>query len=91
MRKRKTFYVYMLQCSTGELYTGYTVNPKRRVEAHNKGKGSRFTRSRTPVKLVYSEKHESRKEAMRRERQLKRKTRKEKMKLISKRPLHLLL
>ena len=86
MKKMKNFYVYMLQCSTGELYTGYTVNPEKRVEAHNKGKGSRFTKSRTPVKLVYSEKHKSRKEAMRRERQLKRKTRKDKMELISKRP-----
>ena len=84
--RRKNFEVYMLQCSNGELYTGYTGNLERRVEVHNKGKGSRFTRSRTPVRLVYSEKYKSRREAMRRERQLKRKTRKEKMELISKRP-----
>jgi len=86
MRKMKNFYVYMLQCSTGDLYTGYTVNVKRRVETHNKGNGSKFTRSRIPVKLVYSEKYRNRREAMRRERQLKRKTRKEKMKLIKRPP-----
>ncbi|MFH1328319.1 MAG: GIY-YIG nuclease family protein [Candidatus Bathyarchaeota archaeon] len=82
--RKNNFYVYMLECSTGELYTGHTVNLKRRIEAHNTGKGAKFTRSRIPAKLVYSEKYKSRKEAMHRERQLKRKTRKEKKELIAK-------
>ena len=84
MSQGKCYYVYMLRCSTGELYTGYTTNLRKRVETHNKGQGSRFTKARLPVKLVYSEKLRSRKEAMRRERQIKRKSRKEKIQLIAK-------
>ncbi len=84
MNRLKGYYVYMLRCSTGELYTGYTVNLEKRIKAHNKGVGSRFTKARLPTILVYSERLRSRREAMRRERQIKRKSRKEKIQLIAK-------
>ena len=61
-------YVYMLRCSDGSLYTGYTTDPERRVKEHNEGKnGAKATRSRRPVKLVYSEcfEHEDMREAKR--------------------------
>lgn len=82
MPPRKSYYVYILQCTKGELYIGYTSNLKKRLKAHENGKGSRFTRSRLPVKLMYSEKYQSRKEAMERERMLKKKNRAYKMELI---------
>ena len=82
MSRGKYYYVYILKCSTGEFYTGYTVNLRKRIEAHNKGLGSRFTKCRLPVKLVYREKLSNRKEAMRREREIKRKNREKKLRLI---------
>ncbi len=51
-------YVYILKCSDGTLYCGWTTDLKRRVDAHNNGKGAKYTRSRSPVELVYSEKYE---------------------------------
>jgi len=60
-------YTYMLQCSDGTYYTGWTVNLEVRLKAHNSGKGARYTRSRLPVKLVYWEQHLNRSDAQRRE------------------------
>lgn len=74
---------YMLRCSDGTLYTGWTNNIEKRVQAHNAGKGGKYTRVRTPVELVYLEEYETRQEAMSREVQIKRLTRKEKEKLIA--------
>ena len=48
-------YTYMVQCSDGTLYTGWTNDLKKRLEKHNAGKGARYTRGRLPVKLVYYE------------------------------------
>ena len=59
--------VYILQCADGSLYTGWTNNLEHRVEAHNVGKGAKYTKSRRPVKLVYFETYSSKEEAMRRE------------------------
>lgn len=73
---------YILQCSDNTLYTGWTNNLKKRLKAHNTGQGAKYTRGRTPVKLVYAEVHESKHEAMSREVQIKRLTRKEKEALI---------
>ena len=47
-------WVYILRCSDGSLYTGWTVDLERRVEAHNSGRGSRYTRSRLPVEIAVS-------------------------------------
>ena len=73
--------VYILRCRTGELYTGCTVDLKRRVEEHNRGSGSKFTRSRRPVVLVYHEHCGSRSSALKRENQIKRMSRSQKLTL----------
>ena len=74
-------FVYIVVCADGSLYTGYTTDPKRRLAEHNSGRGSRYTRSRRPVKLAYLERRRSRAEALRREIQVKGLTRKEKLEL----------
>jgi putative endonuclease len=74
--------VYVLRCGDGTLYTGATNDLDRRVEAHQRGKGAAYTRSRRPVRLVYSESAGDRGSALRREAQLKRLTRSEKLALI---------
>jgi putative endonuclease len=61
----------MVQCADGTYYTGWTVDLDRRVKAHNAGRGARYTRTRRPVRLVYSEELPSLAEAMRRERKIK--------------------
>ena len=48
-----SFYVYLLRCADGTLYTGYTDDPVRRTKVHNAGKGAKYTRARLPVELVY--------------------------------------
>lgn len=78
------FYTYILNCSDNTLYTGYTVDLDSRLETHNKGLGAKYTRGRLPVKLAYYEKLESKSEAMRREAEIKRLNRDEKLELIKK-------
>jgi putative endonuclease len=68
----RTWYVYLLECSDGTLYTGITVDPERRLRQHNAGRGSRYTRTRLPVQLVGSAALQGRAEAMRAERRIKR-------------------
>ena len=77
-----SYYVYILRCSDGTLYTGYTDNPERRVKVHNSGKGGKYTRSRLPVELVYWEEHEDKSSALRREYAIKQLSRSEKLALI---------
>ena len=74
--------VYVLRCRTGQLYTGCTTDLERRVREHNSGAGSRFTRSRLPVTLVYKEELESKSEALRRELAIKAMKRSEKLLLV---------
>lgn len=76
-------YVYLVRCADGSLYTGYALDPERRVQAHNSGKGAKYTRSRRPVTLVYTEQYETATEAHSREWHLKRLTHAEKEALIS--------
>ena len=75
-------YTYIVQCSDGTFYTGWTNDIKKRVLTHNAGKGAKYTRSRTPVKLVYLEQPDTKKRAMQREAQIKRLSRYEKEQLI---------
>lgn len=83
MDKEETIsYTYMVECSDGTLYTGWTNDIRKRLQAHNEKKGAKYTRSRTPVKLVYLEKSDSKQQAMRREAQIKRLNRYEKEQLI---------
>ncbi|MBI5840989.1 MAG: GIY-YIG nuclease family protein [Chloroflexi bacterium] len=78
-----TCYCYILECSDGTYYTGWTADPERRLNQHNKGTASRYTRSRLPVKMVYLEPQTDRRTAMRREVAIKRMTRERKRKLMS--------
>ena len=64
-------FTYILECSDGTLYTGWTNDLERRVKAHNAGKGAKYTKSRRPVKLVYFESFSTKQEAMRRECEIK--------------------
>jgi putative endonuclease len=64
-------YVYILLCRDGSYYTGYTKNPESRFEWHKQGRGAKYTRMRKPERLVYVEEFESRRDAMRREREIK--------------------
>ena len=59
-------YTYILKCKDETLYTGWTNDIEKRLEAHNAGKGAKYTRSRRPVELVYLEQFETKEEAMRR-------------------------
>ncbi len=76
-------YTYMVQCADGSLYCGWTNRLTERVAAHNSGKGAKYTRSRRPVELVYYEEFETREEAMRREAEIKRMSRAEKLSLTA--------
>jgi putative endonuclease len=75
-------YVYILKCADGTLYTGWTNDLEKRLKAHNDGTGSKYTRARLPVTLVYFEEYEDKREAMSREWHIKRLTRTQKLKLI---------
>ena len=75
--------VYILQCSDGTLYTGMTSDVTRRVEQHNAGTAARYTRARTPVKLVYREPAKNRSAALKREYAIKQLSRNEKDALIT--------
>ena len=75
-------YTYIVRCSDGTLYTGWTNNLERRIEAHNAGRGAKYTKSRLPVTLVYYEFYESRQEAMSREWEIKQLSRAQKEMLI---------
>lgn len=78
----KMNYTYIVQCRDGSLYTGWTNDLKKRIEAHNAGKGAKYTKSRRPVKLLYYKEFDSREEAMRREYEIKHMSRKKKEEVI---------
>ena len=79
-----SFYCYIVECADGSYYTGWTVDPERRVAVHNKGRGARYTRTRGPVKLVYVEELPDRKTAMKREIAIKKMKKGMKLKLVGK-------
>ena len=81
-------YVYMLRCADGTLYTGWTSDLAHRVKAHNSGHGAKYTRSRTPVELVYSEELADKLEALKREYAIKQLTRQQKEQLIERNKLN---
>ena len=76
-------YTYILRCSDGTFYTGWTNDLEKRLKAHNEGSASKYTRARRPVELIYFEVFETKQEAMSREYAIKRISREEKQKLIS--------
>lgn len=79
---KNNMYTYILKCSDGTYYCGWTDNLEKRLNSHNSGKGSKYTRARLPVELVYYEKYDTKQEAMRREWQVKQLRRADKEKLI---------
>ncbi len=79
-----TWFVYMLRCGDGSLYTGCTNDLYRRLKVHQSGRGAKYTRSRRPVALVYQEELPDRSAALRREAAVKRLTRAQKLALIQK-------
>ena len=66
-----SYYVYILRCKDGSYYTGHAKDVEKRFEMHKKGRGAKYTRVHEPEELVYTEKFESRGDAMRRERRIK--------------------
>jgi len=78
--------VYILQCADTTLYTGISQNVEQRIATHEKGNGARYTKSRGPFKLVYTEQKGTKGEALKREREIKSLRREEKLKLISEIP-----
>ena len=79
---RRGYYTYLLECSDGTYYCGWTTNPAGRLKAHNSGRGSKYTRSRRPVRMIYQESYSSRNEAMHREAEIKKMTRQQKAELV---------
>lgn len=80
----KSYYVYILQCSDGTLYTGLTTDLADRMEKHNQGVGAKYTRGRGPVTLLYHELVQGRSEASKREAAIKKMDRQAKISLCAK-------
>ncbi|MCI9155915.1 MAG: GIY-YIG nuclease family protein [Lawsonibacter sp.] len=76
------WYVYILRCGDGTLYTGITDDVPRRLAAHRSGKGAKYTRGRGPLELVYQEQVPNKSAALKREIAIKKLTRREKERLI---------
>ena len=76
------FFVYILWCADGSYYVGHCSDVPNRVQEHNNGEGSKHTRERLPVALVYSEPHPTQTDAIQREKQIKRWSRAKKEALI---------
>lgn len=85
--QKNTYYCYMVCCSNGAFYTGWTTDPLRRLTQHNAGRGARYTRMHSPVKLVYIERVEDHIAALKREAQIKKLTHARKAALITANPL----
>jgi predicted GIY-YIG superfamily endonuclease len=77
-----TWFVYLLRCADGSLYTGITKDVKRRCRQHNDGTASQYTRSRRPVRLVYQETHFNQSSALKREAAIKALNRRAKLAMI---------
>jgi len=80
----QNWYLYILRCGDGTLYTGITTDVEKRLEVHRSGKGAKYTRGRAPLELVYRENCGSHSDALKRELAVKSLTRQEKELLITK-------
>ena len=76
-------YVYILKCADDTLYTGWTTDLENRINTHNSGNGAKYTRSRLPVEMVYCEECADKSYALKREHEIKKMSRAEKLQLIS--------
>ena len=78
-----TWYLYILKCKDGTFYTGITTDVEKRLEMHRSGKGAKYTRGRGPLELVYSETCENHSQALKRECEVKKLPKDQKLQLIS--------
>lgn len=76
------WYLYILQCGDGSLYTGITTDVEKRLEAHRSGNGAKYTRGRSPLELKYRESCGTHSDALKRELEIKHLSREEKLALI---------
>ena len=81
------FFVYIVRCRDGTLYTGYTNNLERRIKLHNEGKGAKYIRARRPIELVWSKEYKYFKKAFQMEMRIKKLTKLEKELLVGGRRL----
>ena len=79
-----TYFIYLLECNDGSIYTGITNDVERRFSEHRRGQGGRYTRARKAVKLLHTEIHPDRSSALKREAEIKRWNRKKKLTLAKK-------
>ena len=79
---KPVFFCYIVECSDGSYYTGWTTNPERRVSEHNSGRGALYTKFRRPVELIYMEQVADRSTAQQREHAIKKLTRQKKTDLV---------
>ncbi|MCG1009478.1 GIY-YIG nuclease family protein [Salinicoccus sp. ID82-1] len=75
-------HVYIVECADGSLYTGYAKDVTSRIAKHNSGNGAKYTRNRGPVRLMHSEAYQTKSEALKREHEIKKLTRQQKLALI---------
>ena len=80
--RKGRFFVYIVKCSDGTYYTGYTPCLAKRIRLHNSGRGAKYTRDRRPVKLVWHKSYRYFKNAFLEEKRIKMLERKQKIKLI---------
>ena len=83
MEEKDSWKVYIVKCSDESLYAGVTKDIERRIHEHNSGNGAKYTKSRLPVNLVWSEPKPSRSEAQKREHEIKSFSREKKLQLIN--------
>ncbi len=84
------YYLYIIQCNDGSLYTGITTDVKKRFVLHKAGKGAKYTRARGVAKLLFTERHENRSTASKREAEIKKWKRKQKLDFLSSKARRLL-
>ena len=78
----KKWYLYVLRCGDGTLYTGITTDVEKRLAQHRSGKGAKYTRGRHPLELMYQETCEDHSAALKREYEIKKLSREEKLALL---------
>ncbi len=86
-KRKGSFVVYIVQCSRGTLYTGYTIDLEKRLKLHNNGKGAKYLRGKGPIKLVYAREYKYYKNAVNAEIEIKKLPRKKKEQLVKDSPL----
>ncbi len=83
MKRCDKYYVYMVKCTNGYYYTGYTNNVEKRIKMHNNGQGAKYLRGKGPVELAYLEHYQYYKCALNREKEIKKLTREQKEELVA--------